>query len=80
MQALDIGFGTGFPLTELAMRLEKIQTNLYAPLFDMEFSCIYGHVFQRFSAVSPASILGGNLIGLKSAIPYEIKQSRWQQA
>lgn len=34
--------------------------------------CIIHKGFRGFRALSHASILGGNLIGLKSAIPYEI--------
>ena len=34
--------------------------------------CIIHKGFRGFRAASPASNLGGNLIGLKSAIPYEI--------
>ena len=34
--------------------------------------CIIHKGFRGFRAVSPASNLGGNLIGLKSATPYEI--------
>ena len=34
--------------------------------------CIIHKGFRGFRAFSPASILGGNLIGLKSTIPYEI--------
>jgi len=34
--------------------------------------CIIHKGFSGFQASSPASILGGKLIGLKSAIPYEI--------
>lgn len=37
--------------------------------------CIIHKGFRGFRAVSPASILGGNLIGLKPAIPYEIIHS-----
>ncbi len=33
--------------------------------------CIIHKGFRGFRAVSPASILGGNLIGLKPAIPYD---------
>jgi hypothetical protein len=33
--------------------------------------CIVHKGFSGFRAVSPASNLGGNLIGLKSAIPYD---------
>ena len=33
--------------------------------------CIVHKGFRGFRAVSPASILGGNLIGLKPAIPYD---------
>jgi len=33
--------------------------------------CIVHKGFRGFRAVSPASILGGNLTGLKSAIPYD---------
>lgn len=33
--------------------------------------CIVHKGFSGFRAASPASILGGNLIGLKSAIPYD---------
>jgi hypothetical protein len=33
--------------------------------------CIVHKGFRGFRAVSPASILGGKLIGLKSAIPYD---------
>jgi len=33
--------------------------------------CIVHKGFRGFRAVSPASILGGNLIGLKHAIPYD---------
>ena len=32
--------------------------------------CIVHKGFSGFQAASPASILGGNLIGLKPAIPY----------
>ena len=31
--------------------------------------------FRGFRALSPASILGGNVIGMKLAIPYEIIHS-----
>jgi len=34
--------------------------------------CIIHKGFRGFRAFSPALILGGNLIGLKHAIPYEI--------
>ncbi len=34
--------------------------------------CIIHKGFRGFRAASPASILGGNLIGLKPAFPYEI--------
>jgi hypothetical protein len=34
--------------------------------------CIIHKGFRGFRAISPASILGGKLIGLKSAIPCEI--------
>ena len=34
--------------------------------------CIVHKGFRGFRAVSPALILGANLIGLKPAIPYEI--------
>ncbi len=34
--------------------------------------CIIHKGFRGFLALSPASILGGNLMGLKPAIPYEI--------
>ncbi len=34
--------------------------------------CIIHKGFRGFRALSPASILGGNLIGLKPEIPYEI--------
>ncbi len=37
--------------------------------------CIIHKGFKGFGALSPASIVGGNLIGLKSAIPYEIIHS-----
>jgi len=37
--------------------------------------CIIHKGFRGFRAVSPASTLGGNLIGLKPAIPYEIIHS-----
>ena len=33
--------------------------------------CIVHKGFRGFRAVSPASILGGNLIDLKPAIPYD---------
>ena len=33
--------------------------------------CIIHKGFRGFQALSPASILGGNLIGLKDAIPYD---------
>ena len=33
--------------------------------------CIVHKGFRGFRAVSPASILGGNLIGMKPAIPYD---------
>jgi hypothetical protein len=33
--------------------------------------CIVHKGFRGFRAVSPASNLGGNLIGLKPAIPYD---------
>ena len=33
--------------------------------------CIVHKGFRGFRALSPASSLGGNLIGLKSAIPYD---------
>jgi hypothetical protein len=33
--------------------------------------CIVHKGFRGFRAISPASILGGNLIGLKPAIPYD---------
>ncbi len=33
--------------------------------------CIVHKGFRGFRAASPASILGGKLIGLKSAIPYD---------
>jgi hypothetical protein len=33
--------------------------------------CIVHKGFRGFRAFSPASILGGNLIGLKPAIPYD---------
>ena len=33
--------------------------------------CIVHKGFRGFQAVSPASILGGNLIGVKHAIPYD---------
>ncbi len=33
--------------------------------------CIVHKGFRGFRAASPASILGGNLIGLKPAIPYD---------
>jgi hypothetical protein len=33
--------------------------------------CIVHKGFSGFRTVSPASILGGNLIGLKPAIPYD---------
>ena len=34
--------------------------------------CIIPKGFRGFRAFSPATNLGGNLIGLKPAIPYEI--------
>jgi len=34
--------------------------------------CIIHKGFRGFRALSPASNFGGNLIGLKPAIPYEI--------
>ena len=34
--------------------------------------CIIHKGFRGFRALSPSSILGGNLIGLKPTIPYEI--------
>ena len=34
--------------------------------------CIIHKGFRGFRASSPASILGGKMIGLKPAIPYEI--------
>ncbi len=37
--------------------------------------CIIHKGFRGFRALSPASTLGGNLIGLKPAIPYEIIHS-----
>ena len=37
--------------------------------------CIIPKGFRGFRAVSPASNLGGNLIGLKPEIPYEIIHS-----
>jgi len=37
--------------------------------------CIIHKGFKGFRALSPASILGGKLIGLKAAIPYEIIHS-----
>ena len=37
--------------------------------------CIIHKGFRGFQAVSPASILGGDLIGMKPAIPYEIIHS-----
>ncbi len=40
--------------------------------------CIIHKGFRGFRAVSPASILGGNLIGLKPAIPYEIIHSTFK--
>jgi len=33
--------------------------------------CIVHKGFRGFQAVSPASILGGNLLGLKPEIPYD---------
>jgi len=33
--------------------------------------CIVHKGFRGFRAVSPASVLGGNMIGLKPAIPYD---------
>ena len=33
--------------------------------------CIVHKGFRGFRAVSPASTLGGNLIGMKPAIPYD---------
>ena len=33
--------------------------------------CIVHKGFRGFRAISPASILGGKLIGLKPAIPYD---------
>jgi len=36
----------------------------------MATMCIVHKGFSGFQAASPASILGGNLIGLKPAIPY----------
>ena len=41
----------------------------------MPTMCIIHKGFRGFRAVSPASILGGNLIGLKPAVPYEIIHS-----
>jgi len=37
----------------------------------MPTMCIVHKGFRGFRAVSPASILGGNLIGLKPAFPYD---------
>ena len=37
--------------------------------------CIIHKGFRGFQAFLPASILGGNLIGLDPAIPYEIIHS-----
>ncbi len=37
--------------------------------------CIIHKGFRGFRALSPTSNLGGNLIGLKPAIPYEIIHS-----
>jgi hypothetical protein len=37
--------------------------------------CMVHKGFRGFRAVSPASILGGNLIGLKAAIPYDTIRS-----
>jgi hypothetical protein len=34
--------------------------------------CIIHKGFRGFRAMSPASILGGSLLSIKSAIPYEI--------
>ncbi|MBD3197359.1 MAG: hypothetical protein GF317_20050 [Candidatus Lokiarchaeota archaeon] len=42
---------------------------------DLPTMCIIHKGFRGFRASSPASILGGNLIGLKSEIPYEIIHS-----
>ncbi len=41
----------------------------------MPTMCIIHKGFRGFRAISPASISGGNLIGLKPAIPYEIIHS-----
>jgi hypothetical protein len=43
--------------------------------YDRTTMCIIHKGFRGFRAVSPASILGGNLLGLKPAIPYEIIHS-----
>ncbi len=37
--------------------------------------CIVHKGFRGFRAASPASILGGNLIGLKPEIPYDTRHS-----
>ena len=39
--------------------------------YDRTTMCIVHKGFSGFQAVSPVSILGGNLIGLKPAIPYD---------
>ena len=40
--------------------------------------CIVHKGFSGFRSASPASILGGNLIGLKPAIPYDtIHSTLW---
>jgi hypothetical protein len=41
--------------------------------------CIVHKGFRGFRGASPASILGGNLIGLKSAIPYDTIHSPLQR-
>jgi hypothetical protein len=40
--------------------------------------CIVHKGFRGFRAASPASILGGNLIGLNPAIPYDTIHSTLQ--
>ncbi len=44
----------------------------------MSTMCIVHKGFRGFRAVSPASVLGGNLISLKPAIPYDtIHSTLW---
>jgi len=50
----------------------KIETNSGMKTNETPTSCIVHKGFRGFRAVSLALISGGNLTGLKPAIPYEI--------